>query len=559
LDEPATGTIYLAKQEANPFGSLLALYLVLENPRYGILVKLPGEIEADPKSGQLTATFDDNPQLPVSSLTLHFRGGGPRSPLATPDVCGTHTTVGEWTPWSAPESGPPATTQSSFATSEAPGGGACPRSAAERPFSPGFEAGTASTAAGAFSPLTIRVARADGEQELRRLRFTLPPGLSGRLAGIPYCPEAAIAAAEVRDGRAELASPSCPAASELGSVESAAGIGSEPIHVGGHVYLAGPYEGAPVSAVVITPAVAGPFDLGDVVVRAPLFVDPATAQITAESDPIPTELRGIPLSLRSISIDVNRAAFTLNPTSCEPLAVGAGLEGASGAVATPSSHFQVGGCPGLAFSPRLSLSLRGATHRAAFPALRAVLTQPGGEADVRYARVLLPHSAFLEQSHIKTICSRVEFSATPRSCPPGSVYGWAKAWSPLLEAPIEGPVYLRSNGGERALPDLVAALRGPASQPVEVDLVGYVDSVHARLRTTFALVPDAPVSRFVLEMRGGRKGLLVNSEDLCRASRQQRTASVQLVGHNNKRADRFPMVANGCPKSGRGGGSGHHS
>jgi hypothetical protein len=557
LEGQLRGSIYLAAQEANPFGSLLALYLVLEDPRHGILVKLPGEVEPDPASGQLTATFDDNPQLPVSSLSLRFRGGGPRSPLATPDVCGSYSTSGEWTPWSAPESGPPTRTRSEFPIDEAAGGGACPASAAARPFAPSFEAGTTSTAAGAYSPLTIRVSRADGEQELRRLRFTLPAGLSGRLAGIPYCPEAAIAAARARGGRAELAAPSCPAGSQIGRVDTAAGIGSEPIHVGGRVYLAGPYEGAPVSAVVVTPAVAGPFDLGNVVVRAPLSVDPVTAQITAASDPIPAELRGVPVSLRAVSIEVDRSAFTLNPTSCEAASVRASLEGGSGTTATPSSRFQVGGCAGLGFSPKLKLSLRGPTRRSGFPALKAVLTQPGGQADVRYARVLLPRSAFLEQGHIRTVCSRPQFAASPRACPAGSVYGWAKAWTPLLGAPIEGPVYLRSNGGERELPDLVAALRGPDSQPVEIDLLGYVDAVHARLRTTFALVPDAPVSRFVLEMRGGRRGLLVNSANLCRSARRARRATVRLVGHNNRRADQFPVVAAGCHRA-KGRHGRHH-
>ncbi|MBS1878873.1 MAG: hypothetical protein JST31_05125 [Actinobacteria bacterium] len=558
LDQPLRGSIYLADQGANPFGSLVALYVVLENPRYGIRVKLPAKVELDPVSGQITTVFDDSPQQPVAGLTLRFRGGGPGSPMATPDLCGTYTTSGEWTPWSAPESGPPAQTRSSFAVSEAAGGGACPRSPGARPFAPSFEAGSSSATAGGGGALQIKLSRRDGEQELRSLEFALPPGLSGKLAGIPYCPEATIAAAVERSGRAEQANPSCPAASALGTVDSAAGIGGAPIHVGGRVYLAGPYEGAPISAVVITPAVAGPFDLGNVVVRAALFVDPTTAQITAKSDPIPTILRGIPLQLRAVTIDVDRPGFTTNPTSCEPMAVQAQIGGASGGTAQAASRFQVGGCQALGFKPRLRLSLHGGTRRSKFPSLRAVLTQPAGQANVRYARVLLPHSAFLEQGHIGTVCTRVQFAAgagNGSECPAGSIYGQAKAWTPLLAEPLEGNVYLRSNGGERKLPDLVAALQGPPSQPVAVDLLGYVDSVHARLRTTFALVPDAPVSRFVLEMRGGKKGLLVNSEDLCHSSRQLRTATVQLIGQNNRRADQFPAVANQC-KKGRAGSPG---
>ena len=547
LEETLDGTIYLAAQEENPFHSLLALYLVIDSPKNGILVKLPGEVKPDPTTGQLTATFDNNPQLPVEDLTLHFRGGGSRSPLSTPAVCSTYTTRGELTPWSAPESGPPAQTADSFPISSGPGGGACARSEPELPFSPGFEAGTMSTAAGAYSPLVIKLARKDGEQELTHLAFTLPPGLTGKLAGIPYCSDAAIEAAKGKSGKVEQASPSCPAASELGRVDTFAGVGSEPIHVGGHVYLAGPYEGAPLSAVVITPAVAGPFDLGDVVVRAPLFVNPETAQITAKSDEIPHILKGIPLQLRSVEIQVTRQGFTLNPTSCNPMAVSSTLSGLSGATAMPSSRFQVGGCQALPFKPQLKLSVLGKTNRNAKPRLKAVLTTKPGEANIARAQVNLPHSEFLEQNHIKTICTRVQFAEGDghgSACPKGSVYGHAKAWSPLLEKPLEGPVYLRANGGERELPDLVAALNGQ----INIALWGKVDSgANEGIRNTFEVVPDAPVSRFVLEMSGGKKGLLVNSENLC-SKKAKRQAIVRFTGQNGKVEAFKPKVANSCKK-----------
>ncbi|HVV89149.1 MAG TPA: hypothetical protein VHB53_01525 [Solirubrobacterales bacterium] len=548
LEEELDGTVYLARQEENPFGSLIALYLVVESRRFGITLKLPGEVKPDPSTGQLTATFDDNPQLPFEDLTLDFRGGGPRSELATPDLCGAYRTAGALTPWSAESDSAEEAAQideGGFRITSAPDGGSCATSAGDLPFSPTFEAGTTSTAAGAYAPLVIKVGRRDGEQELTHLDFTLPAGVTARLAGVAYCSDAAIDAARGRTGKAELADPSCPAASRIGTVDTAAGVGSEPIHVGGMVYLAGPYGGAPLSSVVITPAVAGPFDLGDVVVRAPLFVDPETARITARSEEIPHILEGIPLKLRSVEIKVDRQEFSLNPTSCDPMVVGSTMSGLDGATASPSSRFQVGGCQALPFKPRLKLRVLGKTNRNAKPRLKAVLTARPGEAGIRRAQVNLPHSEFLEQNHIRTVCTRVRFAAgdgNGSACPEGSIYGRAKAWTPLLEHPLEGNVYLRSNGGERKLPDLVAALDGQ----IDIALWGKVDSgPNKGIRNTFEVVPDAPVSRFVLEMAGGRKGLLVNSEDLC-SKRARRRAIVRLVGQNGKVRAFKPLVARRC-------------
>jgi hypothetical protein len=507
-------------------------------------------VRPDPASGQLTATFDNNPQLPVEDLTLHFRGGGPRSELATPEICGDYRTTGSLTPWSAEHGEAAPIEEGGFSVRSG-----CSASPGARPFAPTFEAGTTGNLAGTYSPLVIKLARKDGEQELTRLDFTLPPGLTGKLAGIPYCSEQAIAAAQGKTGKAEQASPSCPAASELGTLDTAAGVGSQPVHVGGHVYLAGPYEGAPLSSVVITPAVAGPFDLGNVVVRAPLYVNPETAQITAKSDPIPTILKGIPLKLRSVEITIGRREFTLNPTSCEPMAVSARVAGGSGATSSPSSRFQAGGCRALPFKPRLSLAVLGKTNRNSKPRFRAVLTAKPGEANIARAQVNLPHSEFLEQNHIKTICTRVQFAAgdgNGSACPKGSIYGRAKAWTPLLAKPLEGLVYLRSSSHK--LPDLVAALNGQ----VNITLAGRVDSgPNEGIRNTFELVPDAPVSRFVLEMQGGKKGLLVNSENLC-SPRAKREAIVRLVGQNGKVRHFKPQVENRCHKRGKHKGKGRH-
>jgi hypothetical protein len=536
LDHAMPGTIYLASQYENPFHTLLAIYLVINDESSGVLIKLPGAINVDPTTGQMTASFDHNPQLPFEDLILNFRGGGPRSELATPEVCGKYTTTGEWTPWSAPESGPPTRTEDSFNVSSG-----CSASAAARPFAPSFEAGTTSTTAGAYSPLVIKVNRKDGEQELSSLDFTLPKGLIGKLAGIPYCPDAAIAAATSKTGKAEQASPSCPAASQLGTVDTSAGVGSEPFHVGGKLYLAGPYKGAPVSSVVITPALAGPFDLGNVVVRAPLYINPESAQLTVKSDPIPTILKGIPLKVRSVTINVDRSNFILNPTSCEPMSVSASLAGGSGATATPSNRLQVGGCPNLKFSPKLKLALKGGTRRNSYPALTATLTQPAGQANIGRVSVSLPHSEFLEQGHIRTICTRVQFAAD--ECPKASIYGEAEALTPLLDQPLRGPVYLRSSSNK--LPDLVVALKGPATQPIEVTLDGRIDSVNGGIRNSFEMVPDAPVSKFVLRMQGGKKGLLVNSTNICQGTHK---VTVKMGGQNGKTANFSSPLGAQCGK-----------
>jgi hypothetical protein len=548
LDHSLPGAIFVAQPFENPFGSLLAIYLVVDDPASGVLVKLPGEVHADPVTGQLTATFRENPELPFKAFDLEFFAGA-RAALKTPLECGLHTTSATFTPWSAPE-GAALTASDSFQTAAPPSGSSgCPVSEAASPNAPAFIAGTLDPVAGAYSPVVLKLDRSDGTQRIGAINALLPTGLTGRLAGIPYCSESQIAAATAREapdqGRAEISSPSCPRASEVGTVVVGAGAGPMPYHVSGHAYLAGPYRHAPLSLVIITPAVAGPYDLGTVVVRTALFVDPETAQIHAVSDPLPTILDGIPLDVRSIALEMDRPEFTLNPTSCDPMSFEGEAISTLGQVAPLANRFQVGGCRRLAFKPRLALRVSGPTGRTGKPGLRAVLRAKPGEAGIARAQVNLPHSEFIEQAHIKTVCTRVQFAAGSgdgTACPRSSVYGKAKAWTPLLDEPLEGPVYLRSSSHE--LPDLVAALHGQ----VDITLVGKVDSgPNKGIRNTFELVPDAPVSRFVLEMRGGRKGLLVNSEDLC-FKKAKRRAIVRFTGHNGKVEHFKPRVRNDCRK-----------
>jgi hypothetical protein len=539
LLRPLHGAVYLAKPFENPFGSLLAIYLVIEDPQTGTVAKLAGRIEPDPRTGQITTTFRENPQLPLEDVQLHLFGGA-RGSLITPPTCGAHTTTTNLSAWSNGSAAP----SSSFQTTGAPGGGACPGSEAAVPTSVSFSAGTLGRQAGAYSPFVLKVSREDGTQRLARIETTLAPGLLGRLAGIAECSEAQIAQAESRshpeEGILERNSPSCPGGSEVGTVTVGAGAGPTPFYTSGRAYLAGPYKGAPLSLVTITPAIAGPFDLGTVVDRVALEIEPETAQIHAVSDPFPTILDGIPLDIRSVALKMDRPGFTLNPTSCDPLAITGTLASPLGSTAALSVPFQVGGCSALPFKPRLALRLKGKVRRTAHPRLIATLQAKGGEANVARAQVKLPPAAFIDQAHIRTVCTRVQFAAD--ACPAGSVYGRAAATTPLLSYPVSGPVYLRSSN--HALPDLVAKLKGPASQPIEIDLDGKTDSVKGALRNTFEAVPDAPVSSFRLELFGGKRGLVEMSSGFC----GNRRATVDLVGQNGKPWHTTPVVAAKCPK-----------
>jgi uncharacterized repeat protein (TIGR01451 family) len=540
--EPISGEVFLLKPHPGdlPTGNeqegTYRLLIQLESERYGINVKLPGVVKADKHSGQLTATFTENPQLPVKHLELNLRSG-PRAPLSTPKACGSYTSTADLEPWSAPGT-PNAERSSSFHLDQS-----CPQSLGQRPFNPALSAGTEGSGAGASSPFVMHLTRGDNEQEFSSLDATLPKGLTAKLAGVPYCSDAAIAAATGKSGAAEQANASCPASSQIGSLTTGAGPGPNPYYVTGKAYLAGPYKGAPISLAFITPAVAGPFDLGNVVIRAAAFVDPETAQVTVKTDQLPQILDGVPLGIRSIAVKVDRPGFTQNPTDCDAKWINLNVSGASGANANPADGFQVGSCDKLGFGPKLKIQLKGATKRIGHPALSAVVTAGPGEANIGSAQVNLPHGEFLDQGNLNKTCTKPVLMAG--KCPASSVYGTARAWTPLLDQPLEGPVYLVGGYGYK-LPALVAELNGQ----IKVLLVGKVDSgPNKGIRNTFELVPDAPVSRFELEMKGGKKyGLLENSENLCKASKANRRANVRFTGQNGKVEQFKPVVANQCGK-----------
>ena len=532
LPGPLPGAIYLG--EPKP-GNRYRLFLTANG--FATHVKLAGSVETNPQTGQLVVSFQDLPQSPFSDFNLHFFGSE-RGLLTTPPKCGTYPVTSEFTPWDAALS-----TQTStqfFTLDSGPNGTRCP--ASNRPFNPGFEAGVTDATSGAHSPFLVHLTRPDGDQTLAALSVSTPPGFSATLSGVPYCPNSALAAAAQLSysGLSEIANPSCPAASQIGTAMAGAGAGNHPLYLPGRVYLAGPYKGAPISLAVITPAVSGPYDLGDVVVRAAIHVDPTTAQITADSDPLPQILQGIPLQLRSILINLDRKNFTLNPTNCDPFSVKSEVFGDQGAVATPGANFQVASCRRLPFGPKLDLKLSGATRRAGSPSLRASLSAKPGEANISSTVVTLPPSEQIANAHIKDPCTRVQFAAD--ACPPGSVIGFARAETPLLEKPLEGPVYLRSAPENKSgLPDVVAALNGQ----IDIVLDGKIKTVKKRLRTTFP-VPDAPVSKFTLTLDGGSRGLLENNENLCASPR---VVTVTMAGQNGKSEHHNQTLAIPCGKS----------
>jgi hypothetical protein len=568
LEEAVKGALFVATPYENPEHSLIALYMVLQNEKLGISIKQPLRVETNSTTGQITAIGEGLPQLPFEHFKLHFREGT-RSPLATPPGCGTYDAQATLYPSSGQA---PVNTTSAFQIISGPESGPCPTGGTP-PFHPGLIAGSINNAAGAYSPFDIRIFRTDSEQEITHFSIKLPPGITGKLAGIPFCPEAGIAAARARErtphgGTEELEHPSCPAASEIGHTLVGAGVGPSLTYVPGKVYLAGPYNGSNLSVVAITAAKAGPFDLGTVVIREALKVNPETAEVSVDagtSDPIPHIIDGIPVHLRDIRVYIDRPGFVLNPTSCEPTStastvLGSGTNFASEADDQPvtvTSPFQAADCASLGFKPQLNLKLLGKIKRGGLPKLVATVNYPKGGSYANIAKTIvnLPDSEFLEQGHIGTVCTRVQFNAgggNGEQCPAKSIYGHAKAITPLLEEPLAGPVYLRSNGGERQLPDLVAALH---SKDIDINLVGFIDSVHKKgtekssIRTRFLSVPDAPVSKFTLEMAGGKKGLLINSTNLCKGTHR---AKAQFTGQNGKLFETNPDVQAQCGKKGKG-------
>jgi hypothetical protein len=395
-------------------------------------------------------------------------------------------------------------------------------------FSPSFIAGTIDNRAGAFSPEVVTITRTGEAEELGSISLQNPPGLLGMLSRVRICSTTQAEAAR------------CPASSRIGTVEVGLGPGFSPFYSEGGVYLTGPYKGVSFGLVIAVPVLGGLFDLGEVVVRATLSIDPSTASLSIESDPLPQSLDGIPLQIRTIRLDLDRKGFIFNPTSCKPSSIQATVTSTTGAAASAQSRFQATDCARLAFKPKLSLRLAGQANRGAHPKLTAVLKMPRGGANLKRLAITLPPSELIDSAHLQDPCPRVVFAeglTRGERCPPGSVIGYARVATPLLKKPLEGPTYLRSS--TRKLPDLVAALNGQ----IDIDLDGRIDAVHRGLRATFAALPDAPISKLTLTLKGGGEGLLENSTNLCAFAEH---VGVKMTGQNGKRADEKPLLGTSC-------------
>jgi hypothetical protein len=504
LETPLHGAIYLGKPECGPCavsddleGRLVKLYVVVEG--HGVILKLPGRVEMDPTTGRIVTRFDNNPQLPFDHFKLNFKAG-PRSPLVNPHACGTYETTAVLTPWSGNAA---ATVSDSFQITSGPGGKPCPTSTVQS-FSPSFVAGTPNNQAGAFSPLTVSFTRADGEQQLAGVVVKMPPGLLGVLTGIPLCQEPQASAG------------SCSAASEIGGLTVSAGAGANPFYVhGGKVFLTGGYKGGEFGLSIVVPAVAGPFDLGTVVVRGSIKLDPVTTALTVSTDPLPTILDGIPLDLRTVNVQIDRPGFIFNPTDCDSLSLSGTLTGGLGTQSLFNDSFQVTNCGRLGFSPRFTVTTPGKTSRANGAGLKARIVYPkGAQANIAKVKVNLPKQLPSRLTTLQKACDGGVFASNPDNCPSASKIGFAKAVTPILPVPLEGPAYFVSHGG-LAFPDLVIALKGYG---IDFHLVGTTFISKAGITSTsFKQVPDVPIETFELTLPQGPNSALAANGNLCKS------------------------------------------
>ncbi len=547
LPNALEGTVYLAEQNTNPFKSLIAMYMLVEDPVSGSTVKLAGEVRLCENTGevvdgmscqapgQIITTFDNTPDLPFEDLELHFFGGE-RAPLTTPSHCGTYTTQASFTPW---DGNGPVNTSSSFEITSGPNGGPCPGQSL--PFDPELTGGTTSNQAGGVSPFTMTMSREDGQQNLQSVSLKMPPGLSGLLGGIELCGEA----------RADAGT--CGPNSLIGETIVSVGVGSEPFSVkGGKVYLTGPYKGAPFGLSIVNPAKAGPYDLGQVIVRAKIEVNPVTADLTVTSDnsgpyKIPTILDGIPLQIKHVNVTINRPGFTFNPTNCNPLSISGTLYSAEGGVGNVSLPFQATNCAVLGFKPMFKVSTSGKTSRAKGASLHVKLSYPkapfGSQANIASVKVDLPKQLPSRLTTLQKACTAAQFQANPAGCPAASIVGQGKAITPLVPVPLEGPAYFVSYGGAK-FPELVVVLQGFG---ITIDLHGETFISKAGITSsTFHTVPDQPVGSFELTLPQGKYSALAANGNLCKSKLAMPTAFVAQNGAEIHESTKIGVT--GCPK-----------
>jgi hypothetical protein len=567
LNESIKGAVYIATPYENvpafgdpehPGGSLLALYVVAREPRRGIVVKVAGKITPDPSTGRLVTTFENTPQQPFSRFKLEFT---PRkaAPLVTPAECGSYSVPAQLTPWSAPLA-PLAIESQPFTISEGAGGGACP-SGGVPPFKPQVISGTQNNDGGNYSPFYLRIVREDGEQELIKFSTTLPPGLTGNLTGIPFCPEADIEAAKTVTGLQEEEHPSCPVASEIGHTIVEAGVGSVLAQNPGKIYLAGPYHGAPLSIVSITSAKVGPFDLGTVVIRFALDINPITAQVEvsgAQSDPIPHIIKGIVVHVRDIRVYMDRPGFTLNPTDCAQKNITDAIVGSGSSYANPANQdtvdvqtpFETADCASLAFKPVFKAATSGKASRKNGTSLHVALTYPkaplGTQANIKSVKVDLPKQLPSRLTTLQKACTSKVFEANPAACPADSRVGMARALTPILPVPLEGPAYFVSYG-DLKFPELIVVLQGYG---FTIDLHGETYITKKGITSsTFRTIPDQPVTSFELTLPAGPDSALAANGNLCTVKGGLKMPTAFLAQNGLKLNQTTPISVTGCPKT----------
>ena len=566
LEHELKGSVYLAAPQnfagplENPFGSLVALYLVAEEPERGVLIKLAGKVVLDETTGQLTTTFENTPQLPFSDLKLVFFGTD-RAPLATPALCrrtgeAGYQTVASFAPWGGQAQSATSeffiTSGPEVQTASGPEKMPCPnppgnQSSGTLPFSPSLSSGMPNINAGVFSSLTTTLSREDGQQSIQQVTLHYPAGLSGILSGVELC------------GEAQANAGTCGPGSEIGETIVSVGLGGDPFSVtGGKVYLTGPYDSAPFGLSIENPAKAGPFDLQEgrpVVVRAKIEVNPLTAALTITTDAsgehaIPHIIDGIPLQIKHVNVNITRPGFTFNPTNCDKTAITGSVTSTEGASANVSIPFQVTNCASLAFAPKFSASTSGKTSRLGGASLSVNLAYPkapfGSQANIKQVKVELPKQLPSRLTTLQKACTAAQFDTNPSVCPADSIVGHAKAITSLIPVALEGPAYFVSNGGE-AYPNLILVLQGYG---VTIDLIGDTHISKAGINSsTFKTVPDAPVGSFQLTLPEGRYSALAALGNLCK---QKLTMPTEMIAQNGAEIHESTKIAViGCSKAKR--------
>jgi hypothetical protein len=531
-----TGEVYVGEPLSTEATSGKMFRLFLELQGFGVDIKVEGEVTLDPQTGQVTGTFwkgpnqpaEDKyglPEQPFSEFRLHFRGG-PNAPLVNPPTCGAHTASMQLTPYSNPTV--PATVTSTFATSYDGSGASCP---ASLPFSPSASLSSADPRAGVSAPFTVKLERPDGSQAVGQITATLPPGLLGYLSKIALCDPQ------------DAAAGTCPAQSRIGVVSGTAGPGSDPVTVPGNVYLAEGSDGYPFELSVVVPAVAGPFDIGNVVVIAYIKVN-NNGSITAISGPVPSILDGVPVDIRSASLTIDRPGFAVNPTNCAPMAASATITSLAGVAVGLSAPFQVSGCQSLPFKPSFTVATQGATSRAGGESLTARVSQKPGEANIHSVKVELPKQLPSRLTTLQKACPESVFFSNPAACGRPSLVGTATAWTPLLGKPLAGPAYFVSHGGAK-FPELIIVLQGDG---VTIELPGETFiSKTGITSSTFAAVPDVPISGFELNLPEGPYSALAANGAPCKEKLMMPTTITGQNGVIVKQGTRIAVT--GCPKA----------